>query len=210
MKRIVLALVFTGGFLLVSDLFEAGYTHRGGADLNDHLRVWDLLTANGLALTGTGVSGTHSAPWEEFGKPEAFVTWIWASDDSDAALLDGLRKRRASFGSPFRFKGGRFDMALRSDPSGAEARMGETLSPASAKGMLTIQMEPKHPEDHVFLVQVKSRTWMELNYVTYHRRVNPYEPIPIDLSESGFLRIEVYNGGRVPVVFSNPIYIKKS
>jgi hypothetical protein len=191
-----------------ADLFEAGYTHRGGADLHDHLRVWDLLTANGLLLTGTGVSDTHSVPWEEFSKPEAFVTWVWADDDSDTALLAGLRRRRAYFGSPFRFQG-RFDAVLRTDPAGGEARMGEVLTTAARKGFLMIEMEPKHPADHVFLVQAKAKPGLQLDYLSYHRRVNPYEPIPVDLSEPCFLRVEVYSGGRLPVVFSNPIIVKR-
>jgi len=191
-----------------ADFLEAGYTHRGGADLNDHLRLWDLLTANGLLLTGTGVSDTHQVPWGEFTKPETFVTWVWSPDNSDISLLESLKHRRAFFGSPFRFQG-RFDMRLLAGDK--EARMGDVIHVKAMKGRLYLEMEPMREDDHVFLVQAVLKKGLDdPDYLVYHRRIDPNQPVSIDLSQPSFVRVEVYSGKRLPVVFSNPIVIRRN
>jgi hypothetical protein len=70
-------------------------------------------------------------------------------------------------------------------------------------------MEPKRQDDRVFLIECKLKPGMDLKYLSYHRRVNPYEPTLVNLAEPSFLRIEVYDRRRLPVVFSNPIMIRR-
>jgi hypothetical protein len=43
-----------------ADMIEIGYASKHGADLSEHLDVWDTLSRNGLFLTANGVSDDHS------------------------------------------------------------------------------------------------------------------------------------------------------
>ncbi len=81
------------------DILEVGYRDRGGASLDDHLWVWDQLALAGVRLVGTGVSDTHGGPDERWtGRPNNFVSWIYADKLAKAELIDGMARGRVYFG----------------------------------------------------------------------------------------------------------------
>ena len=93
------------------DILEVGYPQRGGATLDDHLALWDLLTANGCFLYANGTSDSHGGPWFGEHNPNWYVTWIWARDASAEALIEGARAGRMYFGDRSRWNGA-FDVRL--------------------------------------------------------------------------------------------------
>ena len=90
--------------LFGADLLEVGYRDRGGADLADHLWIWDRLAERGLRPVGIGVSDAHGArSWR--GNPNNFVSWILAPSLERKDLLAGLAAGRVFFGDIVHFDG---------------------------------------------------------------------------------------------------------
>jgi hypothetical protein len=109
-RRLVLAETadeLVGNRAYGADLLEAGYLARGGLDLQDHLDLWDILTAQRIFLTGTGVNDSHGGFWSGEMRPNPFVTWVYSPSTETSDLLAALEAGAAFFGNPF-YWGGRF------------------------------------------------------------------------------------------------------
>lgn len=76
------------------DILEVGYKQRGGADLAHHVGLWDVLSRNGLMLTGNGTNDDHSGQnWS--GMTNNWTTSVWAVSTSEVDLLQALSAGRA-------------------------------------------------------------------------------------------------------------------
>jgi len=189
-----------------ADLLEIGYICRGNADLDTHLRTWDILTANRLFLVGTGVTDTHGNGWGATMQPNPFSTWVLAAADERAALLNGLRAGHAYFGNQFLWDG-RFGFSV------GQAQMGETLLTTSATTDLTYSLDPLPADARVYLVQgqLDPADTYTVNYVQDRLDITATPRVALATSGASFVRLEVYlePGGAapVPLVFSNTILI---
>jgi hypothetical protein len=80
------------------DIIEVGYPRRAGFDLAHHVGLWDVLSRNGLFLTGNGVNDDHpGTDW--LGSANNWVTWVWSATDAEVDLLAALHAGRAWTGS---------------------------------------------------------------------------------------------------------------
>lgn len=180
------------------DLLEI-YLERAGVDLARHLKLWDLLAANGVAMCGLATSDQHGGPLTS---PRThMVTWINAADPAQDSLLAGLASCRAFFGRIDLFDGV-IDLSLGS------IVMGGTHPTAPTTGLLNVSIDPLPAGAQVRLVQVAEQPGSQLNYIVDHALIDPTQPVAIDISQPGFVRIELYTSSGTPIAFSNRIYLK--
>jgi hypothetical protein len=177
------------------DLLEM-YLDRQGVDLMHHLELWDLLAANGVPMCGIATSDQHGGPLTS---PRThMVTWINAPDSSQDALLAGLARCRAFFGRVDRFDG---VLDLRLGP----AVMGGSHPTAPGSGQLQVTAAPLPAGAQVRLVQVAQQPGNQLTYIVDHQPIDPSQPVAIDISRPGFVRVELWSAGGEPIAFSNRI-----
>ncbi len=175
------------------------YLERQGVDLAHHLKLWDLLAANGVAMCGIATSDQHGGPLTS---PRThMVTWINAPDPSQNTLLAGLAGCRAFFGRIDRFDGV-LDLRLGS------TLMGGFYSIAPGSGQLQVTATPLPAGAQVKLVQVANQPGGQLNYIVDHQPIDPSQPVAIDTSRPGFVRIELWSASGEPIAFSNRIYLR--
>lgn len=180
------------------DLMEM-YLERQGIDLAHHLKLWDLLAANGVNLCGIAASDQHGGPLTS---PRThMVTWINAPDPSQDALLAGLTACRAFFGRIDRFDG---VLDLRLGP----AVMGGSHPVMPGSGQLLVTAAGLPAGAQVRLVQVAQQPGTQLSYIVDHQPIDPSQPVAIDLSQPGFVRVELWSAGNEPIAFSNRIYLQ--
>jgi hypothetical protein len=93
--------------LFGADLLEAGYRYRGGTDLEAHLKFWDRALAEGIPVSGIGVTDAHGpGRGNGFQRDENnFATWVAADPSSVDSLIDGLLDGDLVFGDPLLFEG---------------------------------------------------------------------------------------------------------
>ena len=89
-----------------ASLIEVGYPMGRGGSLADYLRLWDILTAHGLFLTGYGSSDSHDITKNWFDGNNFCGFFLVDADLPDpvpeSAFLDAMRAGRAYTGDPAR------------------------------------------------------------------------------------------------------------
>jgi len=183
-----------------ANLIEVGYTNRG-LGLLDHLKFWDVLTANKLLLYGTGVSDSHGNAWE---RASAYTTWILSRSANEEDLIDALKSGRVYFGNPKVWKG-EFSFTV------GDYFMGDRVRNPGGNSELTVHMEPRPENVKLYLVQGLLQEGLETEYLHFRTPIEIDQSITIDTSKPSFVRLEAINdfervGARdVAAVFSNPI-----
>ena len=93
-KMSSVASAMLGNGALGCDILEVGYPLKGGVDLAHHVGVWDVMSRNGLMLTGNGTSDDHTGQnW--YGQQNGWTTSVWSPTTSQADLLAALSAGRA-------------------------------------------------------------------------------------------------------------------
>jgi hypothetical protein len=113
---------------LGADVLEVGYFQRGGVSFATHVDLWDTFSRRAIWLTGNGASDDHSGrAWQ--GLTNGFLTGLWATSSSQAALTAALRSGRAYTFHPGRTPGLQLDTLVdgavpmgRASVSGAGSR----------------------------------------------------------------------------------------
>jgi hypothetical protein len=81
-----------------TDILEVGYPLRSGVDLAHHLALWDVMSRNGIFLTGSGTSDDHlGQDWA--GEVNNWTTSAWAASEREADLLAALAAGQVWCGS---------------------------------------------------------------------------------------------------------------
>lgn len=187
-----------------ADLIEVGYLARGGANLQDHLAVWDVLTANSIFLHGIGVTDTHGGSWSEHMWPNPFATWIQAKSRSAFDLLDALSNGYAYFGNPFLWNG-TFKFAV------GDAYMGGVAKTSFESSDVKYEISPFDGAMQVFVVQGLIKSGEIVEYLHERTLIEPGTMMSLDVSRPCFVRLEVYTGESnyfaegEPLLFSNPV-----
>lgn len=76
-----------------ADLLEVAYPARNGANIDDHLFIWDACSRNSLYLVGTGVSDDHTGlNWNR--QSDRFITCAWSASTAQSDLLTAMRGGR--------------------------------------------------------------------------------------------------------------------
>ncbi|MEO8151103.1 MAG: T9SS type A sorting domain-containing protein [Bacteroidia bacterium] len=182
-----------------ADIIEVGYLNRGGCDLAHHLKLWDILTANGLFLYGDGVTDSHGGSWYNTGATNnSFVTWIWSQDKATINLIASLKKGKSFFGSNIDYNSNEFYFKI--DTAG----MGDRLPAKSSEAFIQTQMTNPPAGVQYLLTQGLLQPGMNVNYLYQDFVYDPASPPCISLVDPCFVRVAVYHNG-LPLLFSNPI-----
>lgn len=190
-----------------ADLIEIGYANKHGADLTQHLAVWDTLSRNGLFLTANGVSDDHSGQnWA--GQANRFYTAAWTGQLAEGDLVDALGAGRCYVGHLTSF-GGTIDMTLDGTvPMGAVV-VGE---PADRTLRLEITGIPtggavqlvRGEVDHAGTTEPRPNTAVVASRTSDQLDSDPTIPLPRD--DDGFVRAQVVTGSGEVVGFGQPIW----
>jgi hypothetical protein len=180
-----------------ADLFEI-YRLRARVDLYHHMRLWDLLGANGVSMCATSTSDAHGGP---FDWNHAMVVWINAASPGQDDLLAGLRACRVFFGDLELFDGV-LDLRLGSTPMGSVYPARPGVAP------LHVTLDPLPAGAQVKLVQQLLQPGNELVHLVDHQVIDPTQPVMIDVSQPSQVRVEVWTADGRMMVFSNRITIQ--
>jgi hypothetical protein len=212
------------------DLLEVGYVGgRGGMPFHEHLGLWDLLLANrGVLPTvrtirGLGVSDAHGPPPE--GEQTRVCTWILPVDGrrsrpSQAQSVEQMRGGRMFFGQYERFPAdGYMDFTLGDEPADPSdptpLRMGdEGIAPTADPNETPLRVFMNAPgvtgEVRIIRGELNQGPTYEAILPTVAATANKAADqseleFAVDTSTACFFRVELWQPGEVPVVFSNPI-----
>lgn len=180
-----------------ADLFEI-YKSRARVDLAHHMRLWDLLGANGIQMCATTTSDTHGGP---FTLNHAMVVWINAPSASRDDLLASMRSCRLFFGDLNLFDGV-LDLRLGSTP------MGSVYPTRPGTEALHVILDPLPAGAQVKLVQQLLQPGTELVHLIDHQVIDPTLPVMIDVSQPSQVRVEVWSASNQMLAFSNRILIE--
>jgi hypothetical protein len=179
------------------DLIEI-YKLRGRVDLNNHLRLWDLLGANGIQLCAAATSDTHGGPFTLY---HAMVTWINAASPDQDDLLAAMRACRLFFGDLELFDGV-LDLRLGATPMGSVYPARPGIQP------LQVILDPLPAGVQVKLVQQLLQPGTQLTHLVDHQTIDPTVPVMIDVSQPSQVRVEVWSSDGRMMAFSNRITIQ--
>jgi hypothetical protein len=191
------------------DLLEVGYTVRAGVDLAHHVALWDIMSRNGVFLTGNGTNDDHMGlNW--FKSANNWITSTWAASTSEADLLASLAAGRAWCSSLSHYRGTLDLLVDNSCPMGSAS-----LSAVNSRQLVATATEiPKGGSlrviqgavDHPGTRHVATSTQMVASYAAGDVGGGTVAT-SIDTSEDSFVRTEVVNArGRV-VGLSNPVWL---
>jgi hypothetical protein len=191
-----------------ADLIEAGYAAKQGADLAQHIAVWDTLSRNGLFLTGNGASDDHSGQnWA--GQANRFYTAAWTRDRAEGAFVQALGAGRCYVGHLNSF-GGTIDMTL--DDT---APMGAVVvgSPVDRTLRLEVTGVPlggavqlvRGEVDYAGTGTPRPNTRVLTSRTADQLESNP--EIALTDTEDAFVRAQVVNSSGAVVAFGQPIWM---
>jgi hypothetical protein len=184
-----------------TDILEVGYLSRGGANLDSHLKIWDIFTANGYFIYGNGTTDAHGGIWKTE-IPNPFTTWIWSKNLMDTSIIKALDSGRFYFGT-FQNKIKKFYFKI----DGFE--MGDRKYTDKKTGTLHIFIDPK-PYNYTFRL-IQGAIDLPGKKVRYIRNdtFDPAFPPILDLHTSCFIRLEIESKLNNTKLFSNPIILLK-
>jgi hypothetical protein len=186
------------------DVFEAGYLARAGATIQDHLKVWDILLANGHRIYGDATTDCHGGEWGLEMKPNPMVTWIWAEDTSPPSLLEAMRSGRLYFGNPYLWKG---ELSI----GVAGGWMGDVVLVKETAADLVTYASPLPGDSRAYVVQARIGSGLDVDYLHDRTVYDPRGPFALDTSDPSFVRVELYwevsPDSLAPLAFSNPIFL---
>ncbi|MGQ0720591.1 MAG: FlgD immunoglobulin-like domain containing protein [Candidatus Eiseniibacteriota bacterium] len=206
------------------DLLEVGYRSRGGMDLQQHFSLWDALTANGVFVTGNGVTDSHGpllfAGWGPHqpgnGNYENnFATWLYAPVIDEAELVEAMRSGRAFFGDPYAFDGTvdlatpdglRMGQVVLTDRPAEEVIVSASGVPADVQVRL-LQMEIREDSPVPYLVPTVLRDEMLAGTVSGG---GFSDTVSIDVTLPSYLRLELRGALGEELAFSNPLHFVKT
>jgi hypothetical protein len=177
------------------DIIEVGYLQRGGVDINHHLKLWDILTANQLYLYGNGVSDLHGGDWIQ--NNVNFVTYLWADDSSATNLIKSIKKGKFYFGDERIFKD-KFFFSV------GTATMGDRVIAESIEAPVHIKID-NIPANAIFkLTQGLIQPGLIVEYLYNDSIIDWQNPPCLNISQPNFVRLSMFIDSE-PVFYSNPI-----
>ncbi len=208
-NRAALAAQMIDNNALDCDIMEVGYRSRAGMDLAHHVTLWDILSRNGMFITGNGVSDDHAGDnWA--GLWNNWVTSAWAANQSERSLLHAMKAGRAWTSSLTGFRGQLDLLADGSCPMGSvsvssisQRQLQITATNVPSNGSLrVIRGEVDYagsgsPQPNTKVVSTYPAGQLTTGTTTQG----------IDTSTSCFVRTEVLNSSGQTVAVSNPVWL---
>ena len=178
-------------------------------DLAHHVALWDIMSRNGVFLTGNGTSDDHfGANW--FKIYNNWVTSTWAASTSEADLLASLAAGRTWCSSLSDYRGSLDLLVDRSCPMGSASvstvnsrKLAATATGIPAGGSLQVL---QGTVDHAGTADLAANTRVIASYGASDVGGGSIAT-SIDTSQECFVRTQVRDGrGRV-IGLSNPVWL---
>lgn len=187
-----------------AQILEVGFPDgRSGFTLDEHLRLWDVLSMSGVFATGDGDSDSHYANLGWF-SGNNFATWIAADAQSsfpvsEAEFEASLRAGNVYMGDPV-YLHGQVEFAADSAPMGAV--LVHTDKTANTPRSFRFSVETKLGWRVRVIADgaVLSETIADSDELTLEFEFKPRLPV-------SFVRVEMYNYDGRCVLLTNPIYM---
>jgi len=191
-----------------ADLMEVGFVEgRAGFNLDEYLRLWDLIGMGGVFISGSGDSDSHNGK-EKWFEGQNFASWIAAPEDvpfpvPEKVFNDSMKAGRMYLGDPVYLKNP-VNLECEGRPMGAIVTIGDR-----DKKKRTLTFTANQPE--------KDNT---VKIVINGQRISEYKASDL-LDDDGNLtlnfdieptltvnlaRVEMYNKDGRCVMVTNPIY----
>jgi hypothetical protein len=194
------------------DLLEVGYNLRQGIDLLHHVALWDVLSRNGVFLTGNGTTDDHFGQnW--FGILNNWFTSVWAASTAQSALLAALSAGRAWCANLAHYRGSLDLLVDGSVPMGAVS-----VSRVASRGLLATATDlPAGSElqivqgvvDYAGSSDPNQNSTVVAGYGGGSVRSGSVR-CTLDTTRSSFVRTQVVaSNGRV-IGLSNPVWLLRS
>jgi hypothetical protein len=194
---------------LGSDILEVGYPLRAGVDLAHHVGLWDVLSRNGMFLTGNGPTDDHvGTDWLRSGNN--WFTSVWAASSAESALLQALVAGRSWCGSLPWFRGGLDLLVDGVCPMGSvsistlAARQLQVIATGlPTNGVLQVL---QGAVDYAGTSSPTPNTSVIATYSTADLASGAVA-LPIDNGVSSFVRTQVLDSAGTVVALSNPAWL---
>jgi hypothetical protein len=194
---------------LGSDLLEVGYTLRNGVDLAHHVALWDIMSRNGVFLTGNGTSDDHMGQnWH--GTLNNWVTSAWAASTSETDLLAALVAGRAWCSSLSRYRGSLDLLVDGSCPMGSASisavnsrQLVATATKIPAGGSLQVL---QGVVDHAGTAELAANTRVIASHGAGDVGGGSMAS-SIDTSQESFVRTQVLDARGKVIALSNPVWL---
>jgi len=181
-----------------ADLIEVGYPEgRHGFSLRDYLKLWDLLSCEGIVITGIGVSDAHNniIGWESGNN---FVNWIRSETNREESLISGLRAGDVYMGDPTLFRGELEFVTTEGH------RMGQVVISEECQEV-RLRMTGCKPGWKIrWIINGVQEKIIDVcdEKLEFHGKIR-------DRQEFNFTRFEVYSENDRCILLTNPIYFAK-
>jgi hypothetical protein len=191
-----------------ADMIEVGFGRGGPEGIGRQLNVWDVLSRNGLFLTGNGAADDHSGQaWET--KGNRYYTAAWTREISQPALLEAFGSGRVYVGYLGSF-GGTVDMSL-----DGSVPMGSVVVAPHRRRTLRIDVTGLPDGGAVQLVRGpvdRPGTADPTPGTTVVRTLGATDlaragEVPLDVDGDCFHRLQVTDGSGAVVAYGQPIWL---
>ncbi len=199
-----LAAEFSASKVLGATLMEVGFcVGRNQFSLDDHLRLWDLLSLSGVFITGYGDSDSHHNNGGWF-KGNNFAAWIAAESDEFPApeeeFIASMKAGRVYMGDPVIF-GGKLSFTAE---DGCEQG---SIFTCVGRGMpLKLEFNAEVGESWTARVVIDR----EVTEIALNGGEFSYEFELESKRTVSFARVELYDENERCVALTNPIYYVRS
>lgn len=182
-----------------ADAIEIGYPVRGRT-LAEHVELWDGLSADGVFVTGIGVSDNHDMqPWAAR-TWQNWASWIVAPSNTRADLIDAVRAGQVFFGDPHRLDpNGSLILDHRSD----NYSMGAVVPISPGSEYLRVRVEGAPPGCEVVILRNGSDE-VHRRAVTGSGSLDTKKQVPV--APGDWVRAELRDAQDQPIAFTNPVY----
>lgn len=205
-------LTATSSVALGADLIEVGYNLRQGVNLAHHVALWDVMSRNGVFLTGNGTSDDHVGEnW--LGINNNWVTSVWAPGTRQADLLAALAAGRSWCGSLSKYRGSLDLMVDRSCPMGSVSvskvtsrQLVASATSIPAGGSLQVL---QGAVGYAGTAALAANTEVISTY-TAAELAGGSVTQSVDTSKGSFVRTQVLNSSKAVVSVSNPVWLLQS
>jgi hypothetical protein len=207
-----LARQLLGTAALGTDLIEVGYPLRQGVNLAHHVALWDIMSRNGVFLTGNGTNDDHyGKDW--LGIRDNWFSSVWASGTGQTGLLAALAAGRAWCGSLSRYRGSLDLLVDGSAPMGsvsvskrASRQLAATATGVPRNGVLQIL---QGLVDYAGTADLASNAEVIGSYTAAELALGQARQ-SVDNHAGSFVRAQVLDASGTVVGLSNPVWLLRT
>ncbi len=179
-----------------ASMIEIGFpVGRYGFSLENHLELWDGLSANGIFITGHGVSDNHAndTNWYDGNN---FVAWIYSDELNEESLIKSMKSGNVYTGDPVQFKG---ELIFETKEGYCMGQVVKISKPKYKISLKINKMKPGWTINWIVNGENNRSILVDEDILEDSIKIEPKNNV-------NFVRVEVYNESNRCILLTNPIY----